>query len=142
MIVVDTNILTRYYTKDDPAQSPLALAIMMSPSIHISKTVVLEFAQIMHHVYKFPSDQIYSFVEHLAGLPNVTLECEDQINEALRNCRNGLDFGDALHLAGSYSCAKFATFVDKKFAKRAARLGLQPPCYVPTKGISKNSSFC
>ena len=38
----------------------------------------------------------------------------------------GLDFADALHLCSSHHCRALVTFDDKRFARRAQRLGLQP----------------
>jgi predicted nucleic-acid-binding protein len=38
MIAVDTNVLARYVTNDDPAQSAKALQVMMHEDIFIPKT--------------------------------------------------------------------------------------------------------
>jgi len=38
----------------------------------------------------------------------------------------GLDFADALHHASYFECESMATFDDRKFARRAGRLGLTP----------------
>lgn len=43
MIAVDTNILIRYLTNDDPTQSALALKILsIEKEIFVAKTVLLE----------------------------------------------------------------------------------------------------
>jgi hypothetical protein len=42
------------------------------------------------------------------------------------NCDAGVDFADALHHASYKACASVATFDDRKFARRAKRLGLAP----------------
>ena len=45
----------------------------------------------------------------------------------------GLDFADALHLLASSRCTEFLSFDDRKFARRAKRLGVAPAVVVPTK---------
>ena len=43
----------------------------------------------------------------------------------------GMDFADALHLAGSAHCAALYTFDDRRFARRARRLAGVTPVVVP-----------
>ena len=42
MLAVDTNVLIRYMTDDDPAQSAQARNVMEGPDVHICATVLLE----------------------------------------------------------------------------------------------------
>jgi hypothetical protein len=42
-----------------------------------------------------------------------------------------MDFADALHLAGSSHCETLYTFDDRRFARRARRLGTAPRVVVP-----------
>jgi predicted nucleic acid-binding protein len=42
-----------------------------------------------------------------------------------------LDFADALHLACAHGCAAFLTFDDRRFAKRAQKLGCTPEVLTP-----------
>lgn len=43
MIGVDTNVLVRYLTHDDPVQGPLAMGVLSNPEgIFVAKTVLLE----------------------------------------------------------------------------------------------------
>ena len=48
----------------------------------------------------------------------------------LSNCDAGIDFADALHHASYRSCDNVATFDDRKFARRAKKLGLAPAVMV------------
>ena len=43
----------------------------------------------------------------------------------------GLDFADALHHASYRDCDAMASFDDKRFARRAAKLGLAPRVVIP-----------
>jgi len=53
------------------------------------------------------------------------------LRHALANLEDGLDFADALHHASYKACEAMASFDDKKFARRAERLGLAPRVFVP-----------
>jgi AbrB family looped-hinge helix DNA binding protein len=54
------------------------------------------------------------------------IEDEEQVETALRLSRKGIDFTDALHHAASAHCREMVTFDDRRFAGRAAKLGLKP----------------
>jgi hypothetical protein len=45
----------------------------------------------------------------------------------------GLDFADALHVLASSQCAEFLTFDDRRFARRAERLGAKPSVRLPAE---------
>ena len=137
MIAVDTNILARFYCDDpqDPEsqrQRPLARRVLLeSPSVFVPLTVMLEFEWVMRGFYEATPDAWSSVVEHLIGMPHVTVErCED-VRDALDLHRQGLDFADALHWACSRHCSAFVTFDDKRLVRRAKRLGLSPAARLP-----------
>jgi predicted nucleic-acid-binding protein len=138
MIAVDTNILARFYV-DDPAdpetgwQRPIARRILTeSPSIFVPLTVVLELEWVMRAFYGFAADDFVRVMEHLLGLPNVSVEEWPRVWDALSWHGRGLDFADALHLASSSRCEELFSFDDRRFARRAHRLGVKPPVTVPT----------
>lgn len=131
---VDTNILVRYYAQDDPLQSPLALHIFRNEAeLFITKTVLLELFWVLTQAqkFRFPPEQVMSVIEHLQGLPNVIIEDDRSLQTAITWCRGGIEFPDALHLAASGECSAFLTFDDRRFARRAQRLGLTPNCEIP-----------
>ena len=72
--------------------------------------------------YGFAPDEIARALRGLAGLPGMLVEEPAHVALALDWMEHGMDFADALHLARS---AEFLTF-DRKFAKRAAKLGAIP----------------
>ncbi len=132
MIAVDTNILARFYC-DDPEdteaarQRPLARKVMVeSPSLFVPLTVVLEFEWVMRGLYEAGAPAFCKAVEHLLGMPHVTVERWQAVKDALGAHLRGLDFADALHWASSAACERFVTFDDRGFARRARRLGLSP----------------
>jgi predicted nucleic-acid-binding protein len=139
MIALDTNILARFYV-DDPSdpeaqkQRPIARRLLVeSPRLFVPLTVVLELEWVLRAFYQFGAEDFIRVVHHLLGLPNVAVEEWSRVSDALDLHAQGLDFADALHLVASAHCAEFATFDDKRFARRAVRLGLKPTVQVPAE---------
>ena len=139
MIAVDTNILARFYVNDpnDPEaerQRVLARQVMAeSPSIFVPLTVILEMEWVLRAFYGFERNAFAGVVRHLLGLPHVVVEHWERIADAIEWHLRGLDFADALHLAASNHCENLVSFDDRRFARRARKLQLQPPVVVPTE---------
>lgn len=131
MRAVDTNVLARYYLHDDPAQARSAARILAAGDVFVPKTVVLELEWVLRSVAGQPAGKVADCLAHLIALPGVTIEDHDEVEDALRHCRQGVDFADALHLAASQACSELLTFDDRGYARRAAKLGLKPPVKVP-----------
>ena len=119
MIALDTNILVRVLTRDDPAQADLAVDLMKSGDLFVCKTVLLELERVLRFAYGFDRAAIHGAIVRLLGLPELQVEDGDTVADALRGYEAGMDFADALHLL---SCAptvtEFATF-DRALAKKA-----------------------
>jgi len=130
MIGLDTNILARYYIDDDAdgeagKQRAVARQLIDSGAVlAVCKTVLLELEWVMRGYYAFNRAEIASVYRHLLSLEKI----EDRIAvaRALDHYVAGLDFADALHHASYPECESVATFDDRKFARRAGRLGLIP----------------
>ena len=140
MIALDTHILARFYV-DDPSdpeavkQRPLAQRLFTeSAQIFVPLTVVLELEWVLRAFYGFAAKDFVRVVRHLLGLPNVKVEEWSRISDALACHSDGLDFADALHWLASKHCTGFMTFDDRRFARRAASLGLVPAVAVPRGG--------
>ena len=131
MRAVDTNVLARYYLHDDPAQARLAGRILSAGDVFVPKTVVLELEWVLRSVAGQPAGKVAECIAHLIALPGVTVEDHNQIEAALRHCRRGIDFADALHHAASHACSEMLTFDDRGYVRRAAKLGLKPPVRLP-----------
>lgn len=131
MRAVDTNVLARYYLRDDAAQGRVAASVLSAGDVFVPKTVILELEWVLRYVAEQPGKKVVECLEHLIALSGVTVEDRDQIETALGHCRNGIDFADALHLAASQACSELLTFDARGFARRARKLGLKPPVLVP-----------
>ena len=128
---VDTNVLVRFYLRDDTTQGRIATDVLTAGDIFVPKTVVLELEWVLRYVADQPGDKVTECLAHLIALPGVTVEDRDEIEAALSHCRNGIEFADALHLAASKACTELLTFDDRGFARRARKLRLKPPVRVP-----------
>ncbi len=121
MIAVDTNILVRLLTKDDLSQAKRAAKVIESDNIFIPKTVLLETEWVLRHAYGIGKKSIMSGFQKMMGLPNVNVEDQQTVFQAISWYESGLDFADALHLASSMKADKFVTF-DNAFIKKARKL--------------------
>jgi len=136
MIGLDTNVLARYYVDDEAdaeAQRQRLAARRLIESgqpLMVSKSVVLELEWIMRGYYAFSQAQVASVLRHLLAQPHITVEDRDAVEQALANSEAGIDFADALHHASYKACDRVATFDDRKFARRAGKLGLAPAATV------------
>lgn len=122
MRAVDTNVIVRYLTGDDPAQADKARAIVGQEPVFVPRTVVLEVEWVLRGVYELPPGQVIAAIRALAGLPGVLLEDAALVAKAMGWAEGGMDFADALHLAAAAGCDDFLTF-DKRLARAATRLG-------------------
>ena len=136
MIGLDTNVLARYYIDDEAdaeAQRQRLAARRLIESgqpLMVSKSVVLELEWVMRGYYSFDPAEVASVMRHLLEQPHITVENRDAVEQALSNTEAGIDFVDALHHASYKSCDSVATFDDRKFARRAKKLGLAPAVMV------------
>lgn len=128
MIAVDTNIVVRLLTGDDPAQAERAKALFAGDTVFLSKTVVLESEWVLRRLYRIDRGAALEALAGLASLINVRCEDETAVLEAFALARRGMDFADALHLTSSRNADRFATF-DEDMVKRAKKLG-GPPAYL------------
>jgi predicted nucleic-acid-binding protein len=139
MIGLDTNILARFYVDDpnDPEaakQRPVARRILVeSPQLFVPLTVVLELEWVLRAFYGFAAPEFVGVIEHLLGLPNISVEDWPRVADALVWHGQGMDFADALHLRSSSHCDELLSFDDRRFARRAARLNISPAVNVPVE---------
>ena len=132
MRAVDTNILVRFYLHDDATQVRIAAGVLATGDVFVPKTVILELEWVLRYVAEQAEDKVMDCLAHLIALPGVTVEDRDEIETAIGQCRKGIDFADALHLAASQSCSELLTFDDRGYARRARKLRLKPPVRIPT----------
>lgn len=138
MIGLDTNVLARYYLATTDADAATARQqqaarrlLEGNQALHVAKTVLLELEWVMRGAYALGPGQFARVLEHLLASPHITVEDRLSVEAALASHRSGLDFADALHHATYRTCNAMASFDDRKFARRANKLGLLPAVSVP-----------
>ena len=120
MHAVDTNVLVRLLTRDDAVQLNRAATLFGKEAIFIPKTVLLETEWVLRRLYRLERMVVVNALRKLSGLGNVEIEQPLAVTQALQWCEDGMDFADALHLASSQTCRKFATF-DGQIKKSAPK---------------------
>jgi predicted nucleic-acid-binding protein len=120
MITIDTNIVVRYLIKDDEIQAELAIELLKNNRCFVLKTVILETVWVLSSKqgYVLGRDVIVGRIQHLLKLPEVVIEDLNSVILALHWYGLGMDFADALHLAGSLQTERFVTF-DKRMVNKA-----------------------
>jgi len=122
MVAVDTNVLVRLLTADDPKQASVAQSLFAAAPIWIAKTVLLETSWVLRSLYGFEESAVHDAFTKLLGLKNVQAEDEQSVSAALTLTARGIEFADAMHLSSRSPGAVFVSF-DKSFVNRARRAG-------------------
>lgn len=120
MIALDTNVIVRVVTADDPEQLALALEVLQTGDLWVCKTVLLETEWVLRYTYKLPQVTILEALRRLLGLRDLQVEDRGAVLQALSLFEEKMDFADALHLASSSRAESFATF-DRTLAGRAKK---------------------
>jgi predicted nucleic-acid-binding protein len=121
MIGLDTNILVRYLTQDDPIQSPKATEIMESRLTEtnpgfVSVVAMVETAWVLDRAYGFSAQDIAAAIERMLQVEVLVVDKEQEVFAAMVALKQGLgSFADALiaELGASSGCVHTLTF-DKK----------------------------
>ena len=121
MIGLDTNILIRYLTQDDPVQSAKATDIFESrltlknPGF-VSVVAMVETAWVLDRAYGLTAQEIATVVERLLQIDVLAIENEQQVFTAMVALKQGRgSFADALiaELGARAGCTRTLTFDQK-----------------------------
>jgi predicted nucleic-acid-binding protein len=124
MIGLDTNVLIRYLTQDDPRLSPKASALIEqrlsaeNPGF-VSVVTMAEIAWVLARSYLRSAPQIADDIERILGAETLVVERERQVFEAMMLLReSSAAFTDALIglLSARAGCSHTLTF-DKKASR-------------------------
>lgn len=129
MIGLDTNILIRYFVKDDPQQSPIVSKLIGALSSAepgwLSVVVLVELLWTLKYSYRFSRAGLAGAVGHLLSSRDIVIEQHDLVRDALSMYRkSNADFADCLIAvsARAAGCSKTVTF--DKIAARDAGMEL------------------
>ncbi len=125
MIGLDTNVLVRYFTQDDPMQSPRAVELIErrlsedNPGF-ISIVAMVETVWVLERAYGLTSLELAAIIERLLQAPVLVIEDEVEVFIALTALQEGRgSFADALVGALGHKAGCSVTFT---FDQKAARL--------------------
>jgi predicted nucleic-acid-binding protein len=125
MIVLDTNLWLRYLLNDDPAQAQRVRRLLeKSAAVSITPSILLELVWVLE-CCDCTRAEIVTALRHLLGLPNMLIGNESGMFRAVQWYEQGLEFGDAVHLASAPATATLVTF-DRDFVTRAKRADAFP----------------
>jgi predicted nucleic-acid-binding protein len=121
MIGLDTNILIRYLTQDDPIQSVKANEILerrltrTNPAF-VSVVVMVEAVWVLDRAYGLTGQEIAAAVERLLQVEVLVIENEQEVFTAMLALKQGHGtFADALiaELGARAGCTRTLTFDQK-----------------------------
>jgi predicted nucleic-acid-binding protein len=117
MIGLDTNILVRYFIKDDPEQTRLAVNLIYSLSPTepgwIGMAIFMELDWVMNNVLKVKKDRVVEIFDTLLVSQELVVENAQTVREALQLYRaRNADFSDCLIAASAKAagCSRTVTF--------------------------------
>jgi predicted nucleic-acid-binding protein len=121
MIGLDTNILVRYLTQDDPVQSAKAAEILerrlteKNPGF-VSVVAMVETVWVLDRAYFLTAQEIATAIERLLQVEVLAIENEQEVFTAMVALKQGRgSFADALiaELGARVGCTRTLTF-DRK----------------------------
>jgi len=128
MIGLDTNVIVRYLTHDDPAQTPAAIKLLSSLSQtspgFVSLIVVAELVWVLTSLYHFGKGEIEHVLEALLRSDALVVERSEIVWQALRSFHSGsAGFSDCLiERCGHAAECRYTVTFDRKAASAGMRL--------------------
>lgn len=118
MIAVDTNVLVRYLTQDDPRQSAEASGFIdgvvgRGEMLFVSQIVLCELVWVLSYAYDVRRAEIAAILHQLRRASHVVVESPDEVQRAAESYEHGKgDFSDYLiaERAATQGCSPIVTF--------------------------------
>ena len=125
MIGLDTNVLIRHLTQDEPQHAERASALIETAcSIdepgYINRVVICEVVWVLERAYRYERSLIATCLETILRTADLRIENEKAAWAALARYRDGYDFADALVGETNILAGVDKTYT---FDKRASELG-------------------
>jgi predicted nucleic-acid-binding protein len=101
MIGLDTNVLVRHLTQDEPKQARLASALIadvcsIEEPGYINRVVICEVVWVLERAYRYDRATIAGGIETILRTADLRVENEKAVWAALSSYQEGYDFADAL----------------------------------------------
>ena len=116
MIALDTNVLLRLITEDDPVQARGVEVFLKNTEgpFFIPDLVMAELAWVLQRRYAWTRPEVGSILLALLDRRDVVFEDEERVRAAVRGFIEGLDLSDGLIMgvARAAGCDQLASFDD------------------------------
>lgn len=127
MIGLDTNILVRFLTHDDPVQTPAAVKLMSSLTpaspAFVSLVVIAELSWVLRSLYNLEKGEMELALENLLRSDALVVERSEIVWQALRKFKtSNAGFSDCLIERCGHAAECLYTFT---FDKRAVATGMR-----------------
>ena len=129
MIGLDTNVVVRYLTHDDPVQTAAAVRVMDSLSSEspgfLSLVIMVELVWVLEASYRFKKKEIERVLDALLRSKELVVERAEIVSQALRRfSASRADFADCLieRSAHAVECEYIVTFDRNAAAGAGMRL--------------------
>lgn len=123
MIAIDTNVLVRFLTQDEPGQAAAASAFMRgltsaAPGF-ISREVMVELVWVLERAFRFSRVEVSAALEGLLAAVEIEVEAADDVGAAVFRYRDdGFGFADLMiAAAGRRAGASSLVTFDRKAAQ-------------------------
>lgn len=128
VIGLDTNVLLRAFTNDDPVQSAAARRLIGQPggnSYFVCIVVLVEFTWSLRRTYEYPPETVREAVRRLLDASDLVLERRGLVEACLEASKCRMDLAGQLIARGNLEqgCSVTMTF-DKKAAKTVSGMEL------------------
>ena len=118
MIGLDTNVLVRYLTQDDPVQAPKATQVIEEGAsegevFYITSIVLCELVWVLEDAYGYSRSDIQAVLDRILRTAQCRFDNKEQLWLALQDYQMGkADFSDYLigRLGMQAGCAETVTF--------------------------------
>jgi predicted nucleic-acid-binding protein len=97
---LDTNVLVRYLTQDEPSQARKATALVeaataLREKLHLDAVVLCELVWVLRGAYGFDKARVVEALEKILGAAQFSVRDRDLVRQALAAYREGgADFAD------------------------------------------------
>ncbi len=124
MIALDTNVLLRFFLRDDEEQAEAAERLMLRLTLDepgfVSREVLVEVVWALEYTYRFRRQQVTTVLTELLNVASVEIECASDVAEAAGGYRRGgADFADRMIAAATRRAGAVSLYT---FDRKAARL--------------------
>jgi predicted nucleic-acid-binding protein len=116
VIGLDTNVLVRYITQDDPQQARLATQLIETRCTrgepgHVAQIVLCELVWVLRRAYGYDKAQIIAVLDQLLTTAELSIDDQTTAIQAIDAYRSGsADFSDYLLVLGNRNLGCETTF--------------------------------